>query len=93
MLAATASADFSAKVWDAITGDELHHLEHGHIVRTVQFAQQASKFVTGGAELKFIPLCCPDLGDLPCCSAEVVCSCLEWFLRIKDQISCTLLHW
>lgn len=48
MLAATASADFSAKVWDAITGDELHHLEHGHIVRTIQFAHQSSKLVTGG---------------------------------------------
>ncbi|CAL0316823.1 unnamed protein product [Lupinus luteus] len=33
--AASASADFSMKVWDALTGDELHSFEHEHIVRGV----------------------------------------------------------
>jgi serine-threonine kinase receptor-associated protein len=49
MLAATGSADFSARVWDALTGDELHNLQHNHIVRTVNFAQKSQKLVTGGA--------------------------------------------
>ena len=49
MLAATASADFSAKLWDAITGNELHTLQHSHIVRACQFAEQSPKLITGGA--------------------------------------------
>ena len=53
MLAATASADFSAKLWDAITGDELHTLQHSHIVRACQFAEQSPKLITGGAALAF----------------------------------------
>ncbi|KAK5674682.1 hypothetical protein LTS10_012683 [Elasticomyces elasticus] len=36
-LAATGSADFSAKVWDTFTGECLVTLPHGHIVRAVAF--------------------------------------------------------
>jgi WD40 repeat protein len=53
LLAATASADFSARVWDAITGDELHCLQHGHIVRGLQFGNASQRLVTGGALLEF----------------------------------------
>ena len=51
MLAATASADFSAKLWDAVSGNELHTLQHSHIVRACQFAEQSPKLITGGASL------------------------------------------
>lgn len=48
--AATASADFSARVWDAVTGDELAVLNHSHIVRSVAFAGDGASLVTGGYE-------------------------------------------
>jgi serine-threonine kinase receptor-associated protein len=49
-LAATASADFSAKIWDALTGLEKATLQHKHIVKTCCFSQSSNKLVTGGHE-------------------------------------------
>ena len=37
-LAATASGDYSARVWDAITGQSLVELPHKHIVKTCVFS-------------------------------------------------------
>lgn len=53
-IAATAAADFSAKVWDTHTGECLHTLQHAHICRAVAFPLQASPQVvaTGGFEKK-----------------------------------------
>jgi len=53
-LAATASADFSANVWDTATGEILHNLPHNHIVRAVAFPPQPRPQIlaTGGAEKK-----------------------------------------
>lgn len=53
-IAATAAADFSAKVWDTHTGECLHTLQHSHIVRAVAFPMQTSPQVlaTGGYEKK-----------------------------------------
>ena len=47
-IAATASADFSACVWNAITGDELHRFPHNHIVRTLQLAHTRNQLLTAG---------------------------------------------
>ena len=48
--AATGSADFSAKVWDALTGDVLHSFEHKHIVRACSFSEDTHLLLTGGLE-------------------------------------------
>ncbi|XP_020097190.1 serine-threonine kinase receptor-associated protein-like [Ananas comosus] len=48
--AATASADFSAKIWDALNGNELHSFEHKHIVRACAFSEDAHLLLTGGFE-------------------------------------------
>jgi serine-threonine kinase receptor-associated protein len=50
-LAATASADFTARVWDTHTGETLYTLQHNHIVRAIAFPPNNSALLaTGGAE-------------------------------------------
>jgi serine-threonine kinase receptor-associated protein len=53
-IAATGSADFSARVWDTSTGETLHNLPHSHIVRAIAFPPQPRPQIlaTGGAEKK-----------------------------------------
>src|SRR5690606_12485467 len=50
--AITASADFSAKIWDTFTGECLQTLPHNHIVRAVSFSPQSTHATTGGQEKK-----------------------------------------
>ena len=54
VLAATGSADFTARVWDPTTGECLHVLNHHHIVKSVAFPiQMKPQFLaTGGLEKK-----------------------------------------
>lgn len=49
-LAATASGDFSARLWDAVTGNSLLELPHSHIVKTCAFSANSEKLATGGKE-------------------------------------------
>jgi WD40 repeat protein len=60
--AATAAADFSAKLWDALSGAELHTLQHKHIVKSVCFSADSTRLYTGGAEkkLRIFDLARPD---------------------------------
>eukprot|EP00127_Corallochytrium_limacisporum_P001414 Clim_evm36s55 gene=Clim_evmTU36s55 len=50
--AVTGSADFSCKVWNAVTGEEMMSLPHKHIVRAVSFTIDASKVVTACQDKK-----------------------------------------
>ncbi|KAK1574388.1 WD repeat domain-containing protein [Colletotrichum navitas] len=51
--AATASADFTAKVWDTHSGEVLYTLQHNHIVRAVAYPPDNSELIaTGGMEKK-----------------------------------------
>lgn len=48
--ALTGSADYTAKLWSAETGDALATFEHKHIVRAVDFSLDGTHAVTGGQE-------------------------------------------
>ncbi|TIA93402.1 hypothetical protein E3P99_00178 [Wallemia hederae] len=49
-VAVTASADFSAKIWDTMNGTCMHTLQHQHIVRSVAISPDGSHVLTGGNE-------------------------------------------
>jgi serine-threonine kinase receptor-associated protein len=48
--AATGAADFTAKVWDAVSGGELHNFVHQHIVKSVDFSKDGQHLLTGSNE-------------------------------------------
>lgn len=49
-LAASGAADFSGKVWNAVTGAEVHSFQHNHIVKSVAFDNSSQYLVTGNNE-------------------------------------------
>ncbi|KAJ3070405.1 hypothetical protein HDU98_006589 [Podochytrium sp. JEL0797] len=51
-LSVTGSADFTAKVWDNITGQPIVSFEHAHIVKTVDISDDGRYVLTGGNEKK-----------------------------------------
>jgi serine-threonine kinase receptor-associated protein len=50
--AASGSADFTAKIWDTLSGKPLHSFPHNHIVRSVALSPTSSHLLTGGQEKK-----------------------------------------
>lgn len=52
LLAVTGSADFSAKVWNACSGEIILSFAHQHIVKAVDFDNSGTKIITGGHEKK-----------------------------------------
>ena len=48
----TASADFSVKLWDTITGEEISSFPHQHVVKAVDFSFDSKSFISAGLEKK-----------------------------------------
>lgn len=78
--AVTGSADFSARVWDALSGLELCQFPHKHIVRTVDFAHSSQRIVTGGHEklVRVFDLERPDAPPQQFAQAPGKVRCLVW---------------
>ncbi|KAJ3158894.1 hypothetical protein HK101_001216 [Irineochytrium annulatum] len=51
-LSVTGSGDFSAKVWNNVTGDTVCTFEHKHVVRIVDISDDGRYVMTGGMEKK-----------------------------------------
>jgi serine-threonine kinase receptor-associated protein len=51
-LAVTAAGDFSSKLWNSITGEEIFSLSHNHVVKTGCFSADSRVVLTGGKEKK-----------------------------------------
>jgi len=49
-LAVTGSADYTAKVWDAISGAELRTFSHKRIVKAVDISKSSRQILTGGQD-------------------------------------------
>lgn len=62
--AASGAADFYAKVWDAVSGEELHSFQHNHIVKNVSFSSDGTLFATASNEklVRLFDLNKPDAG-------------------------------
>lgn len=48
--AITGSADYTAKLWDCLSGEELHSFTHERIIKTVNFAKDGTRILTGGQD-------------------------------------------
>ena len=91
-LAATGSADFSAKVWDALTGDQVYEFSHKHIVRCVSFSPNSSKLVTGGFEkiLRIYDLTKPENDPVVLPQQKSAFKCAKWSTSNDNLIYTTL---
>jgi len=64
--AVTGSADYTAKVWDALTGKELTSFNHVRIVKSVHFSLDGKQVLTGGQDkiLRIFDLTKPEADPL-----------------------------
>jgi serine-threonine kinase receptor-associated protein len=64
-LAASGAADFTGKVWNAVSGEELHTFQQQHIVKSVAFNRDSQYLVTGSNEklIRIYDLNQPESGE------------------------------
>uniref|UniRef100_A0A7S3LHF8 Serine-threonine kinase receptor-associated protein n=1 Tax=Aplanochytrium stocchinoi TaxID=215587 RepID=A0A7S3LHF8_9STRA len=98
--AATGSADFSAKLWNSISGKEIHTFDHKHIVKSVEFSKDGTQLLTGGLDktLRIFDLGNPDQTPISLDAKDkirrsswlnsenqiVICACEDGFIRKWD---------
>ncbi|KAJ2895171.1 hypothetical protein IWW38_002374, partial [Coemansia aciculifera] len=63
--AVTASADYTAKVWNAFTGQELVTLPHNHIVKSADFVDDSGATVITGSQDKSVRIFDVSRSDQP----------------------------
>jgi len=61
--ACTGSADFSCKIWDCVSGNELGELPHDHIVRACAWSDDGSRLATGCQDKKVRVFNLQNIGD------------------------------
>mmetsp|Transcript_8839 Transcript_8839/g.15310 ORF Transcript_8839/g.15310 Transcript_8839/m.15310 type:complete len:340 (-) Transcript_8839:554-1573(-) len=90
LLCATGSADFTARVWDACSGSQLHEFQHQHVVRTTAFSS-GSKLATGGhgKEIRVYDLERPEETPVTYAKQPDNIRCLQW-LAGDNILMCSL---
>jgi len=78
--AVTGSADFSARIWDTFSGDELYKFDHNHIVRACDFSTDGQHVITGGQEkkLRLFDLNKPDSAPLEATGHQGTIKSVAW---------------
>eukprot|EP00941_MAST-03F_sp_MAST-3F-sp1_P000358 g358.t1 len=97
--ACTGSADFTVKIWNAITGKEIQTFDHKHIVKTVDFSSDGARLASGGQEklLRIFdlnnydaePVVAPHPGTVrkavwTADGQRVISGCADGFVRVWD---------
>lgn len=79
-LCATASGDFSVKVWDGVNGQCIWTFPHKHIVKTVDFSPDSKFLATGGHEgiVRVYDLTQPDQEPTKIDNSKVTITKLNW---------------
>lgn len=77
---ATGSGDYTARVWDACAGLQLHMFQHDHIVRSVNFSHSGQMLATGGMEkvIRIFDLAKPEAAPSRIPGAPTGLRCLTW---------------
>lgn len=88
--AASGAADFQAKVWDALSGEELHSFQHPHIVKSVNFSTDSHRLVTGSNDknIRLFDLNRPDADAHVFRGHESSIKYVQFFNTSSQLISC-----
>jgi len=56
----TGSADYTAKIWDALSGEENYSFNHARIIKSVNFSKDSKYILTGGQDKILRIFDCPN---------------------------------